>query len=111
MNENATIDSEDCQRRPQPAPGNNSNISQQSSPFLAAFNRASMAVMQTLDWPENEFLQWAKTDVNEAVAAAEEDIASLDYICQQSMTPEVLPSTLEAAPSMENGLSIFVQPK
>lgn len=63
-----------------------------------------MVVMQTLSWPESKFLKWAKTDVDKAVAAAEEDLASLDYICQQTMTSKLSQDILEA--SMENGLSI-----
>lgn len=77
---------------------------QEPSTSLAAFNRASKAVMQTLSWPESKFLKWAKSDVDKAVAAAEEDLAFLDHVSQQSVTSNGAQDTFEA--SMENGLSI-----
>ncbi|KAJ9646198.1 hypothetical protein H2204_000861 [Knufia peltigerae] len=57
--------------------------------------------MQTLSWPESKFLKWAKSDVDKAVAAAEEDLAFLDHVSQQSVTSNGAQDTFEA--SMENG--------
>ncbi|KIW52267.1 hypothetical protein PV05_07918 [Exophiala xenobiotica] len=59
---------------------------------VAMFSRASNAVMESLSWPQKQFLKWVRTDVVKAATAAEDHLNLSDHNSQEPIWPQAPPS-------------------